>query len=206
MVLLSVIRKNPKIREILNIEAIEYLDADSLYEWYINRRHQNFFIDLNKYPDRIKDSDLDTLLNDQMSLSERFYTDTDFLPLAGSLKLMKSQKIAKDVIIYHPHDNTFAKKDLEDKLHESFIWCTSFADAMKKAGYNSTYFLSDIRHIEEMRQAGVLTMSSVTIPSEYRYNKKSMTEFNLDYKKLMEDTPFKLSYIEACKYEEGQGG
>lgn len=195
--LLSMIRKNPKIKEILKIEEIEFLDDLALYEWYINRRHQNFFIDLNRYPDKISNEKLTELLNDQMNITDRFYTDCKPLPLAASLKAMKMQKISKDIIIYHPHSNFYAKNDLERMLQEKFIWLYTFEDVMKKAGSNSTYFLSDIRHIEEMKKYGVLKFSSVTLPCEYRYNKKNMKEFDFDYKELMKEYPFKLSYIYA---------
>lgn len=200
-ILLNVIRQNPRMKEILKIEKIEYLDDAALYEWYINRKHQNFFYDLNKFPNRISKKQLADILDDQMRATNRFYTDCKALPMMGSLKAMKSHQVAKEIIIYHPHNNFHAKNDLEDTLQETFTWCTRFEDAMKKAGANSTYFLSDISHIEEMKKAGVLKFSSVTLPVEYRYNKKNMKDFNLDYEKLMETDPFKLSYMYACRYD-----
>ena len=59
IVLLNHIRRNKRIREILNLEEIDNLGEDGLIEWYINRKHQNFLIDLCRYPDRISESDLD---------------------------------------------------------------------------------------------------------------------------------------------------
>lgn len=203
MILLDMIRRNPRMKEILKIEEIEFLDGAALYEWYINRRHQNFFFDLNKYPDQISNEKLEEILDDQLLQTNRFYTDCKPLPLVGSLKVMKAKKIAKDIIIYHPHNNFHAKNDLEKMLGENFIWMTKFEDVIKKAGSNSTYFLSDIHHIEEMRKAGVLKMSSVTIPFEYRYNKKNMKDFDIDYDELMKENTFKLSYMYACRYESG---
>lgn len=204
LILLNMIRKNPRMREILKIEEIEFLNDAALYEWYLNRRHQNFFFDLNRYPDKIPNEALQEILDDQLSLSINFYTHSRALPMLASLKAMKVKKVAKDIIIYHPHKNFHARNDLENILHENFIWVTRFEDAMKKAGSNSTYFLSDIRHIDEMKKAGVLKMSSVTLPQEYRYNKKNMTEFDIDYEGLMETDPFKLSYMYACRYEKNQ--
>lgn len=197
------IRRNPRMKEILKIEEIEFLDNDALYEWYINRRHQNFFFDLNKYPDEISNEKLAEILDDQLLQTNHFYKDCKPLPMVGSLKVMKSHKIANDIIIYHPHNNFHAKNDLEAMLGERFIWMTKFEDVMKKAGSNSTYFLSDIHHIEEMKNAGVLKFSSVTIPYEYRYNKKNMKDFDIDYEELMKENTFKLSYMYACRYETG---
>lgn len=202
VILLDLIRQNSRIKEILKIEEIEFLSSDALYEWYINRRHQNFFMDLNRYPDQISEQQLWELLDDQISITNQFYKQCKALPLMMALKAMKTKKITKDIIIYHPHNNFFAKNDLEDITRESFIWYTKFDDVMNKAGNNSTYFLSDIRHIEEMKKKGVLRLSSVTLPIEYRYNKKNMTEFSIDFDALTKECPFKLSYLYACRYEQ----
>lgn len=199
-ILLNVIRQNPRMKEILKIEEIEYLNDDALYEWYINRKHQNFFHDLNKYPDKIPNEKLDEILDDQLGITDRFYTDCEPLPMVASLKSIKVKGITKDVIIYHPHHNSFAQNDLERLIGEKFIWMDNFKEVLRKAGPNSTYFLSDIRHIEEMKNRGVLKLSSITLPFEYRYNKKNMKDFDLDYDELMKDHPFKLSYMYACKY------
>lgn len=206
LILLDMIRRNPRMKEILKIEEIEFLNDAALYEWYLNRKHQNFFFDLNKYPDQISNDALAAILDDQLSLSLNFYKQSKALPMLASLKAMKTKKICRDIIIYHPHKNFHAKNDLDSILHEDFIWMTRFEDVMKKAGSNSTYFLSDIHHIEEMKNAGVLKMSSVTLPIEYRYNKKNMTDFDIDYEELMKETPFKLSYMYACRYETEIGG
>lgn len=200
-ILLDVIRQNPRMKEILKIEEIEFFDEAALYEWYLNRRNQNFFFDLNKYPDKIPNAKLAEILDDQLKLTRRFHTDCKPLPLYGSLKAMKMKKIAKDIIIYYPHTNYHAKNDLENGLQEKFTWMTNFEDVMKKAGHNSTYFLSDVRHLEEMKDKGVLKLSSVTIPFEYRYNKKNMKDYLFDYEELMKEHPFKLSYMYACRYE-----
>ena len=48
LLLLNAMRRNDKIREILKLEQVDNLDDISLYEWYINRKHQNFLIDLMK--------------------------------------------------------------------------------------------------------------------------------------------------------------
>ena len=74
LMLLSIIQRNEKLREVLKLEEIETSDDAALYEWYINRKHQNFFIDLNRDPEKIPNEFLDGLLADQMCLAKEFYS------------------------------------------------------------------------------------------------------------------------------------
>ena len=206
LVLLNLIRTNPKMGEILNIDEIRYMDDASLYEWYVNRKHQNFFMDLVR-PDIMKTNPnqyhavMNQLLDDQISISDRFYSDAILLPLGGSLKFIKRQSVCKDIIIYHPHPNKFAEENLHSLVGESFTWMSDWDKVMEKAGANSTYFLSDIHKVERMRDAGILEFSSITLPQEYRYNKKNMKDYRLDFDAMMKANVFKLSFIAACLYK-----
>lgn len=202
LILLDQIRKNDKINEILNIDSIRYLDDASLYEWYIHRKHQNFFIDLNRYPDIITEQQLDELLEEQMMITPRFYQDATPLILCDFLKVLKKRKLVKEIIIYHPHKNFFAKNDLENMMKTQYTFMSDFNQVMEKAKENSTYFLSDVSHLDEMKEKGILKFSSVTIPVEYRYNKKNMKDFKYDFDELFKENPFKLSFFRACTFEE----
>lgn len=200
LLLLDQIRKNPKINEIMNIDEIDFLSDDGLYEWYRNRKHQNFFIDLNRYPDQISEESLNKLLEDQIGLSEYFYKKAVLLPLGGALKVMKRQGIAGEIIIYFPHHNDFAKADLEDKLNEKFNFMDNFDEILDMTKENSTYFLSNIDLINKLKEKNYLQFSSITLPIEYRYNKKNMDEFKIDLEALYKEHPFKLTYMRACTF------
>lgn len=195
--LLSVIRQNTRLHEIIDVEPIKLLELDSLQEWYVNRKHQNFFLDLSIRPEITKEV-WDQIIEDQLKISPRFFQAAKLLPLGGSLKVMKVEKLVKDILIYYPHHDEYAKSDLERILKEEFHFYDNFDEVMDIAGNNSTYFLSNVDLIDKMRDKGILKMSSVTVPIEYRYNKKDMTHFKFDFKKLFEEQPFKLSYIQAC--------
>ena len=201
MSLLYVIRNNPKLREILKLEEIDFLDDAALCEWYINRKHKNFLVDLNRYPEQISEKQLDEILEDQMNTNPKFYELAPALLLDNSVLEMKRKKMCKDVIIYHEHHNTFAKNELERRTGETFTFMTNFEEILKKTGSNSTYFLSNIDNIERMANNDVLKMSSVTLALEYRYNKKNMKDFKLDFDKLTKEHPFKLSFFRACTYD-----
>lgn len=198
------LRRNKKdfnLREILDTEQIEHLDDASLYEWYLMRKHRNFFIDLVKPELGIAESELDELLEDQLSLSPLFYTMAVPLILVDAIKVIKKQKMCKDVIIYHPHHNDFAKKDFDNLMGSEFTFMTDFNEVMEKAKSNSTYFLSDINNIIKLRDANYLNFTSVTIPIEYRYNKKNLTDFSIDFGLLVRDYCVKISYARACSFE-----
>lgn len=205
IILLNQLRHNERIKEILKTEEVEFLSPEGLYEWYINRKHQNFFKDLNRYPHQITDENMDALLEDQIGLTEQFYTKAGLLPLGGALKIMKAQKLANDIIIYFPHHNSFAKNDLESTLHEKFIFMDNFDDVVDLAKYNSTYFLSNVELIHKIKEKGYLKFSSLTFPIEYRYNKKNMRDFKVDFEELFKEDPFKYSFTRACTEINGKG-
>lgn len=200
-ILLDLIRKNDRIREILKLELIDGLDDDGLYEWYINRKHKNFLIDLNRYPDKISNEELDKILDDQISLTPVFFKNAEFLTIRDMMIVMKEHKMVKDIIIYYPHSNTFAKEDLEYELGYDFTFMSNFDEILDLVGRNSTFFLSDIDLVYKMRDRDILQFSSITIPIEYRYNKIDMENFKIDFLELYRKTPFKYTYYRACSYE-----
>lgn len=201
LILLKEMKNNPKLNEILKIEQIMFLDDEGLYEWYINRKHQNFLIDLNRFPDEISDDMLDNLLEDQMNITHLFYELSPMLLLETFLRTINTKKIVNEVIIYHPHKNFYAKNDLENIMGTNYTFMTNFDMVLDKAGSNSTYFLSDIKKIQRMKEKDLLKFSSITLPLEYRYNKRNMTEFDFDFDALFKESPFKLSYTRACTIE-----
>ena len=202
IILLNAIRQqNKKIREILKLEEVEYLSDMGIYEWYRNRKHQNFLIDLNRYPDEISEESLNELLESQINLKSFFYEQARPLIILDMLDTLNRNNISTNIIIYHPHDNDYAEKDLKNITGHSYKFMNDFNEVIKTAGYNSTYFLSDINKINIMRDKDVLKMSSITLPIEYRYNKKNMTEFNIDFDELFKKNPFKLSYCRTCTEE-----
>lgn len=198
LVLLSIIKNNDKLREILKIEQIEFLDDASLCEWYINRKHQNFFIDLNRYPDIITDKQMDEILNEQMTITTKFYENTNFLNLVDMLRIVPSMKIVNGIIIYNPHESSYASEELKNEVGTNFTFMNDWNEVMEKAGSNSTYFISDIDKIILMKEKGILKCSSVTLPIEYRYNRKNMKEMKYDLKEIYKECPFKISFFNSC--------
>ena len=198
-VLLTLLSKNQKIKEILKIEDIEGYSENGLLEWYVNRKNQNFFIDLVRDPRNINKETLDKLLDDQISSSIHFYDTIGLLPLGKTLKIMKDKNVAKDILIYYPYHNDYAKKDLDKFLNEKFTFMDNFEDIVDKAGENSTYFLSNIELLDIIIKKDKLNFSSINLPIEYRYNKKSdLINMKYDFDDMLRKYCFKLAYIKAC--------
>ena len=206
-VLLHVIRDNPKLREILKLEEIDTFDSGALYEWYVNRKHQNFLIDLNRDPDKFSEEFMDELLADQMCLAKEFYTEANMLCTEYMLKFLKSKRdMVKDIIVYFPYKTPYAREDLKKVIGSDFVFMDDFDAICKKCGSNSTYFLSDINLIDRMESNKVLEFSSIILPIEYRYNKKNMKDFKIDFAKKLQEVTFKLSFMRTCTMEDHDNG
>ena len=65
---------------------------------------------------------------------------------------------------------------------------------------NSSY------HVDRMEKNGVLEFSSVILPIEYRYNKKNMHDFKIDFSEKLKNTVFKVSFMRTCTVEDHDNG
>ena len=202
LMLLDILRKDEKLDEFFYMERVRDLDSEGLYEWYLNRKNQNFLIDLNRDTEKLSNEALDKFLENQMGVTDFIYT-IDPLIFADSVRKIKSIKgLVQDVIIYFPFKTDLAKKNLEELYDMPFTFMSDFDKILDIAGSDSTYFLSDVEKIFRMKEKGCLKFSSVTIPVEYRYNRKNPTEWKFDYDELVEENLFKLSFLRACTYIE----
>ena len=158
----------------------------------------NFLVDLNRYPDQISEEDLYELLELQLNNSPMMYEQAHLLSLGTKIPIMKAKQMAtRDIIIYHPHKNNFAKENLKKETGYEFKFMTNFEEVLDLAKENSTYFLSDIDKIMTMKEKNCLKFSSITLPVDYRYNRKDMEHFKYDLEQLYKDEPHKLSYMSA---------
>ena len=201
LTLLNTLRQHDSLNEVLKLDTLKYASNAGLYEWYINRKHQNFLVDLNRHPDIIPESSLDQILEEQMDFTDELYTKSDPLLLVETIKTLKrTEGLVKDVIIYHPHNNDFAEKDFKETTGMNFTFMSDINEIIDVAGANSTYFFSNIENVLALEAKNCLQLSSVTIPYEYRYNKKSLMEWKLDLDELNKKYIFKLTFCFACSY------
>lgn len=203
ILLLDLIRRNDKLRNILKLEEIDELGVNGLVEWYMNRKNQNFLIDLCKDPD-IPKSELDKLLDSQLSLTDIWFTETCFLNLSTVLRGHKLHNYTNGIIVYYPHTNMIAQKDMEAEYDISCRFVKTFEEAVDIAGSNSTYFLSNIDNVNILKEKDKLQFSSIVLPVEYRYNRKNMKDFKIDLNALSESYAFKIAFMRACSYFSGE--
>ncbi len=200
-IFLSLLKTNDKLKEIFKVEDIDFLKPYGLFEWYINRKNFNFLLDLNRYPNKISEEQLDIFLDEEMKNNEIFYKDAPPLLLLDVLRRLYAQKLTKDIIIYYPHETKFAKEELDKITGVDNKFMYNFEEILDITKYNSTYFFSDYRHIFTMKNKGYLTMSSVTLALDYNYNVDNNGKLRFNFNDLYKDNPFKLSYCRACTKE-----
>ena len=93
---------------------------------------------------------MDALLDDQISLTPKFYEYANILSIGAFLSFEWSSKLVKDIIIYHPHNNKYAEENLNSIFNRKFTFKNDFNEILDIAKANSTYFLSDINKINTM--------------------------------------------------------
>lgn len=200
-VLLTVLSQNKKIRELLNLSEIEYLDSNGLFEWYCNRKNRNFLQDLaiNKnIPDEF-DTILDVLMDNEI-----FYETNTQLNTVNIINVALSHKMVKNVIIYTDDENDYVKKDIEKIFTKKNVKYKygDFRKILKEIPTDTTYIFSDFNKAIIMAEENHLNYSSLVLPYDFSYN--FLTNENnervplIDFGYLGKDHLFKIAYFNAC--------
>ena len=206
-VLLQYIQKNEKLRPILRLEEIESFDLASLYEWYVNRKHQNFLIDLNRDPEKVSEEFLDGLIMDQMLISEKFYSNCNVLCTQYMLRFLKSKKHpVKDVLVYCPFQTPWPKEDLNGNLGLNLLsWMISMKYVKRLVQIPHTSYPILISFIGWKK-----IKSFICLLSFFRLSigiiKKNMKDYKIDFTELWKKYAFKLAYARACSTDEHDNG
>ena len=177
---------------------IESLDNTGLAEWYVGRKHQNIIEELANEKFQLKEEEYDMIAKSMIDLSHHFITDAAHLPLLERLSSMKKLRMVTDIIIYYPFDPKFVKEDLKALTGYDFTIMSDFKEIIELTKENSTYFLSDIRKMKVLQDAGYLKYASIILPIEYRYNKRNQTDYLYDFAQMFDESPFKISFMFGC--------
>lgn len=187
-----------KFKTSFNLDVVSDLSDAGLLEWYINRKERSIFRELAIDKTLFDVEMIYKLENMILSIPEIIVSSAELNGL-GILEFVKKDKIAQDVIVYYPYEHAdIAKEDLDSILNLDFKFMTNFDEILDLCGSDSTYFLSDIDLVTHMYERGVLGYSSVTLAYEYRYNRKNLDDFKIDFEDYMEDAPYKLSFMGTC--------
>lgn len=194
---------NPSLTDIFDFSPVRYLSNDGLHEWYKNRRNFNPFIDLLRPNRKLSDSVL-SICDTMIDMDNRFIKVSDSLNFYSALYslLHSASDLVEEIIFYTPnHSKNVAiyLKEIMDKRKVTYYY-GDLLSCLPKSSKSVTYVFSDIEHVLELQEANKLHMSSVLIPAEYRYNKKSYFEYKVDLAKMKETNIFKYNFFQSYPF------
>lgn len=201
-ILLSVIHQNETIRPIIKTSLVSYLDTNSLFEWYCNRKHRNFLYDLAAVPlDKV---DYDQIL-DILMRNEIFYTVDTELNAVQVIKTALKEHVVEQVVIYNEDENLFIREDIKrifgNNPKVKFMH-GDFSDVLKSIPNDSSYMLSDFNKAITMADENRLSYASLILPYDFEYNfvkdGKGEKVPAIDFAYLGKDHLFKLNFFNAC--------
>lgn len=181
----------------LNLDSISFLNTDSLYEWYVNRKNRNFFLDLLPKDLIITNEikiQLDALLDKLMQSEEIFSIDTS-LNFMNILEIIKNSGLIRKIVVYSEIENKSIVDEITKMGNVNVIF-GKFEDVIMNIPNNSTFVLSDISKIAVLDKYDKLRLSSILLPINYRYNKKNLEELSIDIESMKKDTVFKFNLFD----------
>lgn len=200
-ILLSMLTQNEKVESILDLDKIRYMDSESLFEWYCRRKNRNFLYDLAKENTNI---DYDILLETLMGSNEIFYKVNTELNVVRLIREVFERKLAKSIKIYNENDNEYIRKDIVNVFGKTnsikFVHGT-MKEVLEDVPANSTFILSDINKVMDLKENKKLNYASIVLPNDYDYNfimKDGKRTPLLDFDYIAIDHLFKVHYIIAA--------
>lgn len=201
-VLLTVLGQNEKVRPILDIDKISFLDSNSQFEWYCNRKNRNFLLDIALAPTDKVDYDqiLDILMNNKI-----FYDIDSSLNAKDAIDIALRQKQVKELIIYSEKNDPLIKEDINrifSKYKNVKFRCGDFDTVAKTLPRDTSYMLSDFNKVVTLSECDKLNYSSIILPFDFGYNYITDDDGKkvpiIDFEYLGKDHLFKLNYFNAC--------
>lgn len=203
--LLYVIRNDENMEKFFDLTEIKDLDHQCLLEWYIHRKHRNFYKDLKIKPEfqnHIDNKFLDDLLINQLNSNDFFYKlDTELL-FAQPLRILStSQKsLVKRIVIYNENDDEYIKNDINLIFNNCAEFISgNFKEAIKSIPEDSTYVFSDISKINILAEENKLAFSDVLIANGFRYNYDDDMKLKVDFDELSKKYVFKYEFFDNFK-------
>lgn len=177
------------------------MDTDALYEWYVTRKHRNFFKNiplLNKNID-LKDEWFDELLEVTMNSDRGIYeinSSLNFYSIINRINL--DGKLIKKIIIFSDLNDENIRSDIEKLFGDSVEYRGgNFKDIIMDIPQDSTFVLSDVSKIEDLSKIEKLEYSSILISDGYRYNylENDLEKLKCDVDQLLKKNIFKINFF-----------
>lgn len=202
------IKNNEAFNEIFDTSEISDYSVEELYEWYLNRKNKNVLwnIPLNDYVmEKIFKND-DSVFCEWCE--EFLYKELDAIPglieqntelnFYNILKMLLGKKIVKEIYIYTEYYSNTVKDYIEKNFNSNIKYVSgNMQDVIKeeKITSNSTFVFSDITKIYELKDAGILNLSSVIIADRYAYNYVDEENPCIELDELYEKDVIKLDFF-----------
>lgn len=203
------IKDNEALNELFDLSEFIDLDVDSMYEWYINRKHKNIFKCL-----KLRDDTMQKYFNDDInSFNEwcnniiydsinknTYFVDSDTeLNFVQAVNTLLNGSLVKRYFIYTPIYSESIKNDIEKLFNNKIPYV--YGDLVQvitdnKIKSNSTFVFSDIRNILCVEKSGVINYSSIVIADRYEYNYKDNETLVVDTDQLSSKYIFKLDFFD----------
>nr|DAK52817.1 MAG TPA: hypothetical protein [Caudoviricetes sp.] len=199
---LRVLRESDVINQFINIEPIQNISTDELYEWYVNREEANVFANFELNDNYFKD------IEDRYEWLEDFlYKEIDELKvldyainysLLETIPTISNFDIIKKVFIYTERYSESIERDIKENFGSKAKYIYGdFGEVLKENNIkdNTTYILSDIVKIEILRENDLLKFSSILLADNFGYNYDEDDEILIDVEELVTDNIFKIFYF-----------
>lgn len=199
---LRVLRESDIINQFINIEPIQNISNDELYEWYLNREEANVFANFELNDNYFND------IEDRYEWLEDFlYKEIDELKVLEyainysfleTIPTISNFDIIKKVFIYTERYSESIEKDIKENFGSKAKYIYGdFGEVLNENNIkdNTTYILSDIVKIEILRENDLLKFSSILLADNFGYNYDEDDEILIDVEELVTDNIFKIFYF-----------
>lgn len=203
MVLLA-IHENEMINTIFDLSDIWEYPPEALFEWYINRKERNIFmnfpIKVESNEGKSRDQICHEILNDLLAMSESLYCEEAELSFSRVIKSIMTQKIlVQKIVVYNEYDNQFIRNDIKKLYEDNVVFMNGkFETVIENIPEDSTFVFSDINKVNRLVEMKRINMSSIVIPSNFRYNRdlSDIRKWKVDFETLGKSFVFKYNFFD----------
>ena len=202
------------MKELFDVSNLSSLNDIELFEWYIHRRHQNFFMDIDCIPPFPSEEEYLKFMNsisyDSLRL-ENLYRFPFVLNAQEILRgfLSMYSDLIKHIYIYEgsdPRQNIHLEKEMQENVpgkEYTFLY-GDFGECIRGINRDATYMISDITKLQTIADMGRLECASVLIADGYRYNymEDDSTKLKVDIEQLQRNIPCKISFFNNLYQEQ----
>lgn len=193
------ITKSSTLDSIFDLTEIKNLNADELLEWYVNRKHRNFFMDIpSKNNIEITDKNRNELLIKGLSSMPELYSTYSELYFADALNTLSNEtNLIKKIVVYSDYNTPYLESYIHDNYNENIIVkMGNFIDTIKNIPNDSTFVFSDIKKVLMLEEAKKLDYSSILISNGYRYNYKNLEDFIIPFDDIVNRHVLKYNFFD----------